>query len=207
MVTASPGSAASGTSSTHPASSRSGPPISNGDHHLDLVVGTSSASAKFSVLLGDGHGGFGAATDYPLPNVSGSGYYVAIGDVSGDGILDVVVSGGNVPGVSVLLGLGNGSLGPRLDVASSGSVSAIACADLNNDQLADVVFVGNNTLSIVLSVGDGYFDPKIDFPYPFLRPPRSAISTVTRGPTSCAARARAPWFSCSRTPMGRSVRR
>jgi hypothetical protein len=136
----------------------------NGDHHLDLVVGTSSASAKFSVLLGDGHGGFGAATDYPLPNVSGSGYYVAIGDVSGDGILDVVVSGGNVPGVSVLLGLGNGSLGPRLDVASSGSVSAIACADLNNDQLADVVFVGNNTLSIVLSVGDGYFDPKIDFP-------------------------------------------
>ncbi len=77
----------------------------NGDGKLDLAVNNSQDS-NISVLLGNGAGSFAAATPYALaPGAVGS-QHMAVADLNGDGITDLVV---NTPGnnaISILLGLG-----------------------------------------------------------------------------------------------------
>src|SRR4029077_8207811 len=51
----------------------------NGDGRRDLVVPNSGNPSTVSVLLGDGHGGFGAGTTYPSGGAFASS--VAIGDL------------------------------------------------------------------------------------------------------------------------------
>jgi hypothetical protein len=140
------------------------------DGHLDMIGGSNlpSTGGKVTVRHGNGDGTFGAPTDYALPNVLGSGYHVVTGDVDGDGVLDLAATGGTLHGLSVLLGNGDGTFGPRHDVSNGNFPNSIACADVNGDQLADLVFTdyNSNTLSLVMSVGGGDFDQKIDFTVP-----------------------------------------
>ena len=62
----------------------------NGDGKLDLAVANSYfRSSNVSVLLGNGSGGFGAATNF----AAGDGpYSVTTGDFNGDGKLDLAVA-------------------------------------------------------------------------------------------------------------------
>jgi len=55
-----------------------------------------------SVLLGNGAGGFGPKADYPT---AAQPHAVAIGDVNGDGKLDLAVSSAGSSAVSVLLSI------------------------------------------------------------------------------------------------------
>src|SRR5690242_6113725 len=71
---------------------------------LDLVV-ANYTGGTVSVLLGDGHGHFAAAT--PVPTRS-SPSDVALGDVTGDGLLDLAVANGGPDGVSLFAGDGEG---------------------------------------------------------------------------------------------------
>src|ERR1043165_1414908 len=72
----------------------------NGDHHLDLVTLTGTDVA---VLLGDGHGSFGNPNSF-LAGALGF-YSLAVGDLNGDGKLDVVRAGRGVEG-GVVVGAG-----------------------------------------------------------------------------------------------------
>src|SRR5262249_1260707 len=84
----------------------------NGDGKVDLAVvddpvpGT--ASSGVSILLATGAGGFGAPTQF----AAGSGpLAAAVGDLNGDGKLDLVVANTVSNDVSILLGTGTGSFG------------------------------------------------------------------------------------------------
>src|SRR5207249_2491089 len=62
------------------------------DGHLDLVMGNYSAG-PVAVLLGDGHGNFGAPITFDMGSQAGDQHVHAV-DVNGDGLPDIVAGSG-----------------------------------------------------------------------------------------------------------------
>jgi hypothetical protein len=63
---------------------------------------------------------------------------VAVGDVNGDGKLDLVVANATSNDVSVLLGAGAGTFGAATTLGAGSSPRAVAIADLNGDAKLDL---------------------------------------------------------------------
>ena len=84
---------------------------------------------------------------------------VAVGDFNGDGKMDVVTANQDGPGVSLLLGKGNGKFQPCRSFAAGDTPTNILAADVNGDGRFDVVVTngGNNTISYLRGNGDGTF--------------------------------------------------
>ena len=80
---------------------------------------------------------------------------MATADFNGDGKLDVVTADHAAGTVSVLLGLGDGTLTSPLDHAAGSSPSAVAVGDFNGDGRPDVATAnaGSNTVSVLLNDG------------------------------------------------------
>ena len=94
---------------------------------------------------------------YDLGNIGSSTYAVGIGDLNGDGRLDLVVADGSA--VSVALGNGDGSFGAGHDFTTGRGSRSVAIADLNRDGKLDLVTANYDasTVSVLLGNGDGTF--------------------------------------------------
>ncbi|MDX6510915.1 MAG: hypothetical protein QOE36_419 [Gaiellaceae bacterium] len=110
----------------------------NGDGKPDLATANATGDSV-SVLLGNGDGTFKPKSDFPT---GGGPRSVTAADLDGDGkpdlaiaIFDQTTSSG---GVSVLLGNGDGTFQPKVDLTTSSGDTSVVAADLDGDGRPDL---------------------------------------------------------------------
>lgn len=131
----------------------------DGDGDLDLItsgIGVSGLGSAVSVRLNDGTGRF------TVPALGGTvpvGSYasgLAVGDVDGDGDLDLLTSNAGPGTVSVRLNDGNGVFTQfRSDFPVGSLPFVIALGDLDADGDLDIVTSSPRTNTVVVSFNDG----------------------------------------------------
>jgi hypothetical protein len=101
---------------------------------------------------------------------------VATGDFNRDGKMDVATANNWSDGISLLLGVGNGTFRPSINVPIGHAPSEILAADLNGDGRLDLVTANqdDDTASVLLGTGTGSFKPAVTY-------------TVGDGPVAVAA--------------------
>src|SRR5262249_10897601 len=116
------------------------------------LVTANGSSNSVSVLLASGApGSFAPKVDYATSSAPG---FVALGDLNGDGRLDMATANYSSNRVSVLLASGApGSFGPNVEYAVGSSPTEVELGDLNGDGRLDMATTnsGSNSVSVLLN--------------------------------------------------------
>jgi hypothetical protein len=142
----------------------------NQDGAVDLVVSPGrDDGTSVSVLLNDGHGAFAPGVPYPTAGVGVRA--VALGDLNGDGRLDIATANLSSNDVSVLSNLGDGTFGLPVTHGPLENAQSITVADLDRDGRLDLVATFTDAssptafgISFFRNVGGGSFEGPILHP-------------------------------------------
>ncbi len=143
----------------------------NRDGKPDLVAVSDANSV--AVLLGDGAGGFGAATHFSTGQSPRS---LVAGDFNRDGKPDLALKANYSDQITILLGNGNGvfAAGQKIPGATYYSPALVA-ADLNGDAKDDLVTKVNGNVMVFFGDGLGGFKPAKSY---LMEPKNVTVFTV-----------------------------
>jgi hypothetical protein len=128
----------------------------NNDFHADVLTWQASDPFTISVFLGDGRGGFAKA---PATLASLRLWSVGVGDLNGDGKVDLAFSGYNPFSrsyvIQIMAGIGNGTFRSGAAFTVPDWVASLRISDVNRDGRADVVGVIGGALRTWFGDGSG----------------------------------------------------
>ena len=136
----------------------------NNDGNIDLVSSGvwyrsyyEVAGGSVTVLPGDGHGGFGQPLTSGYPDEDAEPGLLTVGDLNGDGNLDVVTHRGETGyNGGVFLGNGNGGFTGSI-LYTYTPAAAVALGDFTADGIPDLIYTGGGALFCHAGLGDGTF--------------------------------------------------
>ncbi|GAB4036101.1 beta strand repeat-containing protein [Spirosoma gilvum] len=130
----------------------------DGDNDLDLLA-TNVFSNSLSVRLNNGSGQFTAPASNAEVSTGSFPNVFAVGDIDGDGDLDVAVGNGGDNTASILANDGNGQLTPLATIPLGNQSQSVALGDIDSDGDLDLLSANSidNTLSVQLNDGTGTF--------------------------------------------------
>ena len=122
----------------------------DGDGHPDMVIG--DFAGGIDILHGNPDGTFAAVPSGGTANFSGE-QLVAVADLNGDGILDII--GSSNLGVGVLLGTGNLAYKPPATYIAGTNSGVFTAGDFNHDGRLDFAVAASGGIAIFLTNADG----------------------------------------------------
>ncbi len=133
----------------------------DGDGDLDLVTSASRIDT-FAVYLNNSDGTFGLGQQVDTELDEGA-EHTSLGDLDGDGDLDLVTSAWHSDAFTVFLGKGDGTFRPgiQVDTELDEFANHTSLGDLNGDGDLDLVTsaLGADAFTVFLGNGDGIFGP------------------------------------------------
>ncbi len=152
----------------------------NRDCKMDLAT-VNNGSNNVSILLGNGDSGFQTPQNFAAGIQP---FHLAVGEFNGDAVPDLAVANSGVPfsdpgSVSILLGNGNGTFQPAINLLTADAPASISVSDFNRDTRADLAVVNfrSNSVSILLGQGNGNFQPAAPLVFPTL----SGLTSLAAG--------------------------
>jgi hypothetical protein len=138
----------------------------NGDGIPDLVV-SNYADDTIGIYLGEGDDKFEPAELYATDQGGFAGpVQVAVADLTGDGVPDLIYADYVTGNVAVRLGNGDGAFGAETTYPTAAGSHDLAAVDLTGNGKIDLVTVNAvaNSVSVLLGNGNGTFQPETVYP-------------------------------------------
>jgi hypothetical protein len=134
----------------------------NGDGVPDLAV----LDTGVTILTGNGDGTFTRGAALITGNVPAD---IAAADLTGSGILDLVVANNDDATVSIFMGNGDGTFQAQTVLNVQPYPSSVAVGDWNGDGVPDIAVANfvdgvSSTVSVLLGSGKGVFQNAVDYP-------------------------------------------
>jgi len=145
----------------------------NGDNHMDLVFQTgpdANGYYELNALLNNGNRSFTAANT-TMPITYFNPELLAVGDLNGDGLADVVLVEDSLPGLHVFLGNGDGTFRIGSGYQTSSQTDAFAglttgfIVDMDKDGHNDLVLLAQKKLIIFYGDGTGALNTPQFYPF------------------------------------------